>query len=150
MPITERAGKQPQQTSELRTRNSSKDKGLRIVPGVADLCCGMGGLSLAASQLGMSVVVGVDCNRTALRTFESNFPSAKPLAGSVRSRKLLKCCHRFLAPTEGHSAPCVVISGPPCQGFSAAGSRNPADPRNQIFLAVAHAVVVLQPHCGPA
>lgn len=117
-------------------------------PAVADLCCGMGGLSLAARQLGMRVVFGVDPNTCALRTYHHNFPEARVVEGSVRSRKALDTCLQLLKPLNGASGPSVVVSGPPCQGFSAAGSRNPADPRNQILIAVARAVVHLQPNCA--
>ena len=50
-----------------------------------DLCCGMGGLSVAAREMGMRVVAGVDLNPIALRTFERNFPEAEAIEGSVQS-----------------------------------------------------------------
>lgn len=53
---------------------------------VVDLCCGMGGLSVAARELEMAVVAGVDLNRSALRTFAKNFPQAEAIGGSVLSR----------------------------------------------------------------
>ncbi len=108
----------------------------------------MGGLSLAASQLGMRVVVGVDLGATSIRTFGKNFPAAEAVEGSVRSEKVLQRCSQLLRPLNGRSAPSVIVSGPPCQGFSAAGSRNPSDPRNQILVAVARAVVELKPRCA--
>ncbi len=43
---------------------------------VVDLCCGMGGLSVAAREMGMRVVAGVDLNPNALKTFGRNFPEA--------------------------------------------------------------------------
>jgi site-specific DNA-cytosine methylase len=46
----------------------------------------MGGLSVAAREMGMRVVAGVDVNPSALRTFSRNFPEAKAIKGSVRSR----------------------------------------------------------------
>lgn len=42
----------------------------------------------------------------------------------------------------------IVVSGPPCQGFSAAGSRDPNDPRNRVLLAVARSIVALNPYCA--
>ena len=53
---------------------------------VVDLCCGMGGLSVAAQEMGMRVVAGVDLNPSALRTFERNFPEAEAIEGSVQFR----------------------------------------------------------------
>lgn len=117
-------------------------------PGVVDLCSGMGGLSLAARQLGFTVVAGVDSNQTALKTFSKNFPDAKALNGSVRSSTILSACERLLYQFKSANQPTVVLSGPPCQGFSAAGTRDPLDPRNQILVAVARAVSKLQPACA--
>lgn len=148
MPGRENASMQQTRLSGRLRSNSQALKGILASPAVADFCCGMGGLSLAATQLGMRVVVGVDTNATAVRTFENNFSAAKAIEGSVRSSNVLKRCSELLRPLNGHSAPFVIVSGPPCQGFSAAGSRNPADPRNQILVAVARAVVELKPHCA--
>jgi DNA (cytosine-5)-methyltransferase 1 len=125
------------------------DKGAQTQPAVvADLCCGMGGLSLAARELGMSVVVGVDVSAQVARTFSKNFPEAEFVQGSVRSPSVLRQCSELLLPPIQSSAPSVVLSGPPCQGFSAAGSRNPVDPRNQILVAVARAIAHLEPRCA--
>jgi len=120
-----------------------------LPPAVADLCCGMGGLSLAARELGMRVAVGVDLNAHAARTFTKNFPEAEFVEGSVRSAKVLQRCSELLKQSkEIAPAPSIVVSGPPCQGFSVAGSRNPIDPRNQILVAVARAIAELNPHCA--
>ena len=121
----------------------AKSNGSITQPVVADFCSGMGGLSLAAQQLGMQIVAGVDLNAAALRTFKKNFPAAEAIEGSVRSPKILKRCAELFG-----NSPSVVISGPPCQGFSVAGSRDPADPRNQVLVAVARAIVNLTPNCA--
>jgi len=116
---------------------------------VADLCCGLGGLSLAARQLGMRIVAGVDSNQTALKTFSRNFPEAKAIEGSVRSKIVLQYCAQALATSAKNAhAPFVILSGPPCQGFSAAGPRNPKDRRNKLLVSVAHMIAELQPHCA--
>jgi DNA (cytosine-5)-methyltransferase 1 len=117
-------------------------------PVVADLCCGMGGLSLAARDLGLRVAVGVDIDAHAARTFRRNFPEAEFVEGSVRSAKVLRRCFEILKPSRCHSVPSIVVSGPPCQGFSVAGSRDPSDPRNQILVAVARAITQLNPLCA--
>jgi DNA (cytosine-5)-methyltransferase 1 len=105
----------------------------------------MGGLSLAAQALGMQVAVGVDVNTQAACTFSRNFPQAEFILGSVRSKKVLGRCSELLARPNGIP---VVVSGPPCQGFSVAGSHDPVDPRNQILIAVARAISQLQPYCA--
>jgi DNA (cytosine-5)-methyltransferase 1 len=117
-------------------------------PIVVDLCCGMGGLSLAARELGMRIAVGVDVDKHAARTFTRNFPEAEFLEGSIRSLKVLERCHELLERSQRQLIPSIVISGPPCQGFSVAGSRDPIDPRNQILVAVARAIAELNPLCA--
>jgi DNA (cytosine-5)-methyltransferase 1 len=117
-------------------------------PVALDLCSGLGGLSLAAKELGLHIVGGVDVNAAALKTFSKNFPNAKAIDGSVRSKTILAQCEKLLEPFKTGGRPTVILSGPPCQGFSAAGSRNPADPRNQVLVAVARAISKLQPDCA--
>jgi len=119
-----------------------------LTPLVVDLCCGMGGLSLAAKQMGMKVVAGVDKDAAATRTYGQNFPEAKVITGSVRSssvvRQSIECINEI---RRGHQ-PVIIVSGPPCQGFSIAGTRDPKDPRNQILLGVARFVVAVKPRCA--
>ena len=119
-----------------------------VVPVVVDLCSGMGGLSYAARHLGMEIVVGVDTNRDAVRTFARNFSNAEAIQASVGSTTALECCRVALAARDGAERPLIIVSGPPCQGFSAAGSRDPSDKRNKVLLAVARAIKDLQPLCA--
>lgn len=108
----------------------------------------MGGLSLAARDLGMQVVAGVDIDAHAARTYSKNFPEAEFIEGSVRSSRALRRCSELLISPTTTTTPVVVVSGPPCQGFSKAGTRDPVDPRNQVLSAVARAIVKLAPQCA--
>lgn len=108
----------------------------------------MGGISLAAQQLGMQVIAGVDVEPAATQTFQRNFSAAIAINGSVRSSKVLKRCQEVIAQTQHSHQSTIVVSGPPCQGFSVAGPRDPNDPRNQILLAVARSIVTLNPKCA--
>lgn len=109
-------------------------------------CCGMGGLSVAARGMGMRVVAGVDVNSSALRTFFRSFPEAEAIEGSVRSAKVLARCRALLdGDGEGLS---MVLSGPPFQGFSAAGLRDPKGQLNGVLVAVARAFARIQPDCA--
>jgi DNA (cytosine-5)-methyltransferase 1 len=115
------------------------------IRGVVDLCSGMGGLSEAARSLGLTICAGVDTNPTAIRTFGKNFPRAKAIVGSVRSSKVLDQCETAVLAMTGSPRPWAIISGPPCQGFSAAGSRDPCDLRNKVLVGVAQAIIRLEP-----
>ena len=117
-------------------------------PLVVDLCSGMGGISLAAQQLGMKVLSGVDIEPAATRTYQHNFPNATAITGSVSTSSVIQQCKELIAQSRQGYQPTIVVSGPPCQGFSIAGPRDPNDPRNQILLVVARSIVVLKPRCA--
>ena len=119
-----------------------------LLPCVIDLCSGMGGLSRAAEDLGMHILAGVDTNPAAVKTFGRNFPSADAFEGSVRSPTIIASCRKLATDATRSGAPLVMVSGPPCQGFSVAGSRDPKDRRNKVLVAVARSVAELQPKCA--
>lgn len=101
-------------------------------------------MSLAARQLGLTVEVGVDTSRTALASFSYNFPTAAAIDGDVAKTSTVSECSRIvrgLLPSRR----VLLLSGPPCQGFSAAGRRVSRDPRNRVLSAVAKAIVRLSP-----
>ena len=65
---------------------------LAATPRVIDLCCGLGGLSLAARQLGMLIVAGVDIGGDAVRTFSRNFPLAAAIKTTIGGSKAIVQC----------------------------------------------------------
>jgi DNA (cytosine-5)-methyltransferase 1 len=112
---------------------------------VIDLCSGMGGLSAAAASLQMEILAAVDTNAEYLRTFAKNFPLAETINETVCGTRAIQGCKRILRERKIDNSALVVLSGPPCQGFSAAGSRDPADKRNKVFVGVARAIIELRP-----
>lgn len=110
---------------------------------VLDLCCGLGGISLAAQQLGCNIIAGVDTSKVALDTFQHNFPAATAIGESITKRAGLQKCRESLAKFRGKRT--VIVSGPPCQGFSVAGPRAKRDPRNRVMSAVCRLICDLQP-----
>ena len=89
---TEHAGRSAIRQSKCSDKRTIAPTIMPIAPGVIDICSGLGGLSLAAKNLGLQVVAGVDVNASALKTFAKNFPNAIALAGSVRSISILERC----------------------------------------------------------
>lgn len=107
---------------------------------IVSVFSGAGGLSLGFTQAGLKPAVGIDINRDACRTYENNLgvPCHNiDLNASDQSTFL-----NLLAPYKGAFA---VIGGPPCQGFSTAGSRNGLDPRNQLIFNYLKIVEYLKP-----
>ena len=118
----------------LKYFNPRPTNGLRVL----DLFCGCGGLSLGFQRAGYEIIAGVDFEQAALATFEKNFGPNKALhldvSNSYWSERLKK-----LGQID------VILAGPPCQGFSLTGPRNPDDTRNKLYKAVFDAARVLSP-----
>lgn len=97
-------------------------------PKVLDLFCGGGGFSTGFEQGGFEVLAGVDEDEDSLDTFDKNHdaPSYNIDLSEVDSEELLHRVGVDKSEIDG------VIGGPPCQGFSQAGDRNPDDERNKL------------------
>ena len=114
-----------------------------------DLFAGCGGLSLGLETQGGELLLAVERSPMAAETFFHNLVSPipdsnfwadyvkQPLAKQVESRVLVSELGNLLEDSlqvgklrDQH--PDVVVGGPPCQGFSLAGRRNPEDKRNQL------------------
>ncbi len=95
-----------------------------------DLFCGCGGMSLGAARAGFRLAGAIDSDARALESHKRNFPHTAhynaDLAGMPGSQVLenLKIRAREVE---------VLIGGPPCQGFSTMGKRNPTDERNLLL-----------------
>ncbi len=112
-----------------------------------DLCCGMGGLSFAAREEGIEPIIGVDIFTYALATYKKNFPNSYIIQNDIADKKTLNCIKEKLS-NFCDFKDFIIVSGPPCQGFSVAGKRNSSDPRNEIMISVAEAISFLKPHAA--
>lgn len=109
---------------------------------VIDLFSGAGGLSQGFKQAGYNILAGIDFDDPALKTYSYNFPEAKALKEDLfKVEDSLEDIENNLNGSKVD----VVIAGPPCQGFSLTGSRDLNDTRNELYLAVVHAVKYFQP-----
>jgi DNA (cytosine-5)-methyltransferase 1 len=114
-----------------------------------DLFAGCGGLSLGLESEGGELVLAVERSDMAAETFFHNLVSplnadgawkdyiAKTVIEQVQGKVLVKELRSLLDSNEAmesviRSKPDLVVGGPPCQGFSLAGRRNPDDIRNQL------------------
>lgn len=109
---------------------------------VIDLFSGAGGLSQGFKQAGYNILMGVDFDDAALRTYGHNLKDSIALKADLFDEETaIKEIEENL---NGNTVD-VVIAGPPCQGFSLTGSRDINDSRNKLYVAVVHAVKHFQP-----
>lgn len=116
--------------------------GLGRKPIAIDLFCGVGGMSLGFRQAGFSVRGAVDRDQRHTSIYLKNFPGARVANEDIS--QLDAADLRKLAGI-GNRRVDVLFGGPPCQGFSVGGVRNPADARNDMIFEFARLVRELKP-----
>lgn len=100
-------------------------------PTVLDLFSGCGGLSFGFEQAGYRVLCGVDNWNDSLLTFKHNHKDANAVLADLSEENIdqvIKKCGIKVGDVD------VIVGGPPCQGFSISGKRNPDDPRNRLYI----------------
>jgi DNA (cytosine-5)-methyltransferase 1 len=111
-------------------------------PTAISLFCGAGGCSLGFKQADYSILYANDKDLAAVETYRSNFPEAicsNEDIDQVDFHVVLK----EIGLEKGELD--VLIGGPPCQGFSTAGSRFWDDPRNNLLKSYIAALNIIQP-----
>ncbi|WP_270343398.1 DNA cytosine methyltransferase [Lactococcus petauri] len=106
---------------------------------VLDLFCGCGGLSSGFEQEGFKIVAGIDSWKDALNTFEKNHLGSLAIEldlGNFSPEQIKEKAGKDFD---------VIIGGPPCQGFSISGKRNPDDPRNKLYQGFVSTVEYFKP-----
>lgn len=118
-----------------------------------DLFAGCGGLSLGLTQAGWQGVFAIEKTPDAFSTLKHNlidgdqvknfdWPSWLPCEAMTTS-DLIKTYKSNLKALRGTID--LIAGGPPCQGFSFAGRRNPNDPRNRLTEEYIQLVKLIQP-----
>jgi DNA (cytosine-5)-methyltransferase 1 len=105
-----------------------------------DLFCGAGGISQGLVQAGFKPVASVEVNEIASATYTKNFPQCHHFCGDIEEFDSISWLSQASF-SEIH----LVIGGPPCQGFSVAGKRDPNDPRNFLFYQFLRVVSEIKP-----
>ena len=95
-----------------------------------DLFCGAGGLGLGLEAAGFDVIGAVEKWRPAVETYNTHFEH--------EAREAALDWDTALPDAD------LYAGGPPCQGFSSAGRRNPGDARNTLVAVFAHLVALLR------
>ncbi len=105
-----------------------------------DLFSGAGGMSVGFQQAGWCKIASVEIDKDASATIRNNFPHSHHFEKNIEELEYAEIDEVV----QGQHID-VVCGGPPCQGFSVAGLRNPSDPRNQLFREYIRIVRHLQP-----
>ncbi|HVF74562.1 MAG TPA: DNA cytosine methyltransferase [Acidimicrobiales bacterium] len=91
-------------------------------PRMIDLFAGCGGMTAGFVAAGFEPVLAVEWELPAAATYAANYGEEHVFWGDIAD-----------LPEDRIPEADVVIGGPPCQGFSNLGSRNPRDPRNRLW-----------------
>ena len=89
-------------------------------PTVVDLFAGAGLFSYAFREEGFEIVQAVESDKFAANSYRSNLGNVL-ISEDILDASPIDTCD-------------VLIAGPPCQGFSTLGKRNPDDARNSLSL----------------
>ncbi|MBW0147865.1 DNA cytosine methyltransferase [Marinobacter arenosus] len=125
-----------------------------------DLFSGCGGLSLGLLNAGYTGLFAVERSADAFSTLKRNLIDQEfvglngrfdwPNALECRNHDILALlddpeASRYLDSLGNSGEVDLVAGGPPCQGFSSAGKRDPDDPRNQLAFAYLEIVRRVKP-----
>lgn len=105
-----------------------------------DLFCGAGGITQGLVQAGFQPLASVEVSPIASATHQRNFPQSHHFCGDIEQFSASTWLQQIGSP-EVH----LVVGGPPCQGFSVAGKRDPKDPRNRLFYEFVRVVSEIRP-----
>ncbi|MFM4844505.1 DNA (cytosine-5-)-methyltransferase [Aeromonas caviae] len=98
-----------------------------------DLFSGAGGMGLGFKWAGWNPIIANDIEPKYLETYARNI-HPRVLAGSITDPNIFDQLVSIAIECRRVGEPLWVLGGPPCQGFSTAGSRRTMDdPRNHLF-----------------
>ena len=136
-------------------QNSEKTKHAEDIlpPCFVDVFAGCGGLSLGLKKAGWHGLFAIEKDELAFSTLSENFLQNDSRYGYMWPSWLTKEAHDIDEIIEQHAEHLKALNGqvdllaggPPCQGFSSAGRRNPNDPRNKLVSSYLKFVDLLRP-----
>ena len=98
--------------------SSAPNEGYKFI----DLFAGCGGMTQGFVNEGFRPSLAVEWDLAAWATYAANFGEGHTVWGDIAA-----------LPDDSVPEVDVVLGGPPCQGFSNLGSRDPDDPRNKLW-----------------
>lgn len=111
-------------------------------PKSISLFAGAGGCSLGFRNAGFEIVYATDIDKRAVETYKKNFPETRSECRDINDIDFNQLLRELnLRPGELD----MLIGGPPCQGFSTAGTRFWDDPRNHLLKQYIRALEIVKP-----
>lgn len=121
--------------------NRSQRAQVTGAPTAIALFSGCGGLSLGFAAEGFDLVGHIEIEESANKIYEDNFKGSDLLGTDI-----CKITDDEIDSWKNKYGDIdVIIGGPPCQGFSLAGKRNPNDIRNELYTYYVHIVSKVKP-----
>ena len=111
-------------------------------PIAIDLFAGVGGMTLGFEQAGFDILGSVEIDPIHCAVHEYNFPFWTTICSDIS--KINAKTIKSLSQIRNQDID-VVFGGPPCQGFSSMGKRDPKDNRNNLIEHFIRLVIELQP-----
>jgi DNA (cytosine-5)-methyltransferase 1 len=102
-----------------------------------DLFAGCGGMTAGFVDAGFEPVLAVEWDLSAAATYAANFGGDHTFWGDIADVDDDRI--RALGEID------VVVGGPPCQGFSNLGTRDPDDPRNKLWREYMRVILAARP-----
>jgi len=94
---------------------------------LVDLFCGTGGFARGAERAGFDVSLAVDIDPNLTFSHKHNFPNTKLLLENIEPMTGDRLLREAGGQIDG------IFGGPPCQGFSSIGRRDPSDKRRKLL-----------------
>lgn len=113
----------------------------KLGPVTVELFAGAGGLGSGFRHAGYRIAVAVERDRNPAQTYRFNHPGTPVIEADVceLNEKDLRVFVPYMKSVS------VLLAGPPCQGYSVAGKRDPKAPINLLYKEVARFARLIQP-----
>jgi DNA (cytosine-5)-methyltransferase 1 len=109
---------------------------------IVDLFAGAGGFSLGARAAGFSPSLAIDIDPDLTSSHKINFPAVRTVLADIGTADPAAVLNDA---GLAHKEVAGIIGGPPCQGYSIAGKRDPDDARNALVGSFFRFVNAVQP-----
>jgi DNA (cytosine-5)-methyltransferase 1 len=102
-------------------------------PVAVELFAGAGGMGYGFQEAGFRIALAIEADRHAAQTYRLNNPGVPVVEARIDGSTRASRVRKYIADLDVDA----LLAGFPCQGYSAAGPRQPQDARNNLYRDVA-------------